>query len=443
MNVYGVILVLIFGGASGVFGILAMMDDVTSMTTSGTVLEGTEWYESEGSREECAEMGYYYDEYGDEYEECDRYRTITYFKCHSDVDFTYALADDQSGFLYDGQDRVTWDESQSSCLSQIQDTYAVNKSVSVYYLSDAPEDGKLSQQFPPGALYVCCSLCFGLLTIPAMILIFTNRSENVNIKTGGFMGKLRPKRIPLSNPTQQTMSNQGQPNYSQANPQIPQSSSTIQTSSGGGPFGAGGMMVVPLAGGAANPTPSNQQPSQVQQSRVRSQSNGTQSSNWRAPSRIAGYQRVLSKMNMGSGQFGSAQEYEQILQNSGMMDRSMASGFMSNPFVLQTLGIAAVAGGATAAMSSASQAQTSLRPAQSGDARLKSMQKEAEDFFKSSKPKVNTATSRPVAKGEPNQCAHNNCTTRVSSFDFRCFDCRRRYCTAHKGTTFQCEECAN
>lgn len=443
MNVYGVILVLIFGGASGAFGILAMMDDVNSMTTSGTVVEGTEWYESEGSREECAEMGYYYDEYGDEYEECDRYRTITYFNCYSDVDFSYALAGDQSGYLYGGQDRVTWGESQSSCLSQIQDAYAVNKSVPVYYLSDAPENGKLSEQFPPGALYVCCSLCFGLLTIPALVLIFTNRSENVNIKTGGFLGKLRPKRIPLSNQTQQAMGYQSQPNYSQANPQIPQSSSTTQTSSGGGAFGAGGMMAVPLAGGVACPPPSNPQPLQVQQSRGRSQSNRTRSSNWRAPSRIAGYQRILSTMNIGPGQFGSAQEYEQILQNSGMMDRSMALGFMSNPFVLQTLGIAAVAGGAAATMSSASQAQTSLRPAQSGDARLKSMQREAEDFFKSSKPKVNTATNRPVAKGEPNQCSHSNCTARVSSFDFRCFDCRKRYCTAHKGTTFQCEDCAN
>jgi len=443
MNVYGVVLVLIFGGASGVFGILAMTDDVTSMTTSGTILEGTEWHESQGSREECAEMGYYYDEYGDEYEECDRYRTVTYFTCYSDVDFSYALVDDQRGYLYAGQDRVTWGESQSSCLSQIQDTYAVNKSVTVYYLSDAPENGSLSQKATPGAFYVCCSLCFGLLTIPALAFIFTNRSENVNIKTGGFLGKLRPKRIPLSNPTQQTMGHQGQPNYSQTNSQVPQSSSTIQTSGGGGAFGAGGMMVVPLAGGAACPPPSNQRTPQVQQGRGRSQSNRTRSNNWRAPSRIAGYQRILSTMNMGSGQFGSAQEYEQILQNSGMMDRSMASGFMSNPFVLQTLGIAAVAGGAAATMRSASQAQTSLRPAQSGDARLKSMQKEAEDFFKSSKPKVSTTTSRPVAKGEPNQCAHSNCTARVSSFDFRCFDCRKRYCTAHKGATFQCEDCAN
>ena len=79
MNIYGVILFLIFAGGSGIFAILAMTNDVTAITTDGTVLEGTTWSEYEGTREECAEMGYYYDEYGDEYEECDRYETITYY----------------------------------------------------------------------------------------------------------------------------------------------------------------------------------------------------------------------------------------------------------------------------------------------------------------------------------------------------------------------------
>ena len=65
---------LIFAGASGLFAILALTSDVEVVSTTGTIIEGTTWNEYEGTREECAVMGYYYDEYGEEYEECEEYR---------------------------------------------------------------------------------------------------------------------------------------------------------------------------------------------------------------------------------------------------------------------------------------------------------------------------------------------------------------------------------
>ena len=86
---------------------------------------------------------------------------------------------------------------------------------------------------------------------------------------------------------------------------------------------------------------------------------------------------------------------------------------------------------------------TDLRPAGNSDDRLQKMQEEAAAFFESAKPKVATTSSRPVGKDEEGVCAHPTCSSEVSAFDFRCFDCRRRFCSVHKGMTFQCESCAS
>ena len=153
---------------------------------------------------------------------------------------------------------------------------------------------------------------------------------------------------------------------------------------------------------------------------------------------------------------------ENMLRSSGFMNAADANKFMAHPFVMQSLGFAAGAAAvsgakaATAASNSAgmlsrnvpapSDANTNLRPAGPSEDRLQQMQDEAAAFFESAKPiqpKVATTTSRPVGEDESNQCAHPSCDTGVTSFDFRCFDCRRRFCSAHKGMTFQCSDCAS
>ena len=55
----------------------------------GSSREGTTWHEDERQNRECAEWGYYYDEYGEEYEECERYEYITYYVCSTNLDFNY------------------------------------------------------------------------------------------------------------------------------------------------------------------------------------------------------------------------------------------------------------------------------------------------------------------------------------------------------------------
>ncbi|DAC31478.1 MAG TPA: hypothetical protein D7H95_05405 [Candidatus Poseidoniales archaeon] len=569
LNIYGAIIFVIFAGGSGLFAILALTNDATAITTDGTVMEGTTWDEYEGTREECAEMGYYYDEYGDEYQECDRYETITYYKCSSGVDFSYTLADDPNGTLIAKEETIGWLESPSSCLNDIKSVYAVNQTVTVHYLSTNPEDGSLTEHFPPGVGYFCCSLCFGLLAIPALVLMLTKRGPSVGVKTGGMLAGMRPQRVPITTPTDSNTMG-AQPMYEYPNPQSTGQNNQSGGMRGGG-MGAGGMMMMAsgAAGGAAyNPSTHQAQavhggsasPGQLpiisEQFRQNIQSIGensylegmcaqtgkpvdgkwakwtlesvqeidglywivassknTQVSNmdnrarfvlsgtthddlieghaWNdgkwtphfstgkrngmvfdpqnppnpvpsaapvaggmaasnantqtqdgrrkrySPSKMRGYDRIINQLRLKDQTLSSQGEAIQRIMESNMMDAKTATQFVTSPYVLKALGLAGAAGAGAAIGAGVNQAS------QTSESRLESMKKEAAAFFDSAKPKVNTTPSRPVAKGESDQCQHPSCSTSVSAFDFRCFDCRRRFCSAHKGTTFQCADCAD
>ena len=414
---------LIFAGASGLFAILALTSDVEVVSTTGTIIEGTTWNEYEGTREECAVMGYYYDEYGEEYEECEEYRTITYYRCTTNVDFSYVLADDDTGYLYGGQDTVVWADSPNPCLSDIESTYAVNRTVSVYYLSDNPDGASLSYPLDPGGMYVCCSACFGLLAIPALVFML-KRSPGVGVKTGGMIGGLRPQRISIAGPN----------DFSGGANAVNYQGQGTQTSNAGqsrGGYGAGGMMIASgMGGGMVGVGNANNQQRVSQSQNIRGQ--------WYSPSRKRGYDSVINQLRLKDQTTSTSSEVIQRITGSGMMDHQNASKFVSSSYVSKALGLSVTAGVAGATVGAISRP-----PAGTSQSRLEAMKQEASAFFESAKPKVNTTSSRPVPEGETNQCAHPTCSVTVSAFDFRCFDCRRRFCTAHKGMTFQCADCAN
>ena len=451
MNILGTIVFVILAGVSGLFLILAISSDVSYMTAQGSIMEGTTWTESESERRECAQMGYYYDEYGEEYEECDEYRYITMYSCSSKVNFNYTVEGDPSGELYLRFDNIGWAERESPCLSQIQETYAVNASVTVYYTEEAIDEGKLTPPVDPEAFYYCCAFCFGLLSIPALIFMLAPTSPGVKMKTGGFMGRFKPQRIQVnpSGPGGQIapVVNYGAPVTQQG------SQSNAGASQGGGMFGGGGMMMVPgMAGATAGYAAGSQQ--NWKQAPGYSGAPRVRSNNWKAPSRIRGYNRVMQIIGVPNNELKTSTQVRDAIIGSGMMDYSTASKFMENQHVKQVLGFTgaatggAAAGGATSSMLSRNvpdpvDPNASIRPAVSSADRLKQMQEEAESFFESSKPVISKPTSRPVSSGESNQCAHPTCSVGVSAFDFRCFDCRQRFCSAHKGMTFQCDNCAN
>ena len=285
--------------------------------------------------------------------------------------------------------------------------------------------------------------------------MLTNRSKNVGLKTGGMLGNLGPQRVSMAPPV--NYQHQGQAAYNPSGQ--PTSTNGVNAGhSGGGGFGGGGGMLMAggmgVGAGATYATP----PQQAQQrggfSGGRPQRRSTKSRNAHSPSRIDGYKQVMAKLNMSKG-VENVYDGENMLRTSGFMTAQAANKFMAHSYVLKTLGLSAGAGAAVGAAVVAQQGNilnrnvpdpsdpsTSLRPAGNSDDRLQKMQEEAAAFFESAKPKVATTTSRPVGKDEEGACAHPTCSTEVSAFDFRCFDCRRRFCSAHKGMTFQCENCA-
>jgi hypothetical protein len=460
MNIFGTIIFIFLAGVAGIFIILGVTSDVVVMQTEGTTLEGTTYDEYQGSREECAEMGYYYDEYGEEYEECKTYRTVTYYVCSVDMDFNYTLADEPEGEIYQGEDKLQWGESSGSCLESIKNQYPVNGTVTLYYLSDDVTDATLDKPLEPSGLYLCCGICFAVLALPAGIFMLTNRSKNAGPKTGGMLGNFGPQRVSMAPPV--NYQHQGQAAYNPS-AQPPNTNGVNAGHSGGGGFGGGGGMLMAggmgVGAGATYGAPSQQAPQRGGTFGGRSQRRSTKSRNAHSPSRIDGYKKVMAKLNMSKG-VENVYDGENMLRSSGFMTAQAANKFMAHSYVLKTLGLAGGAGAAAGAgaavvaqqgnmlnrnVPNPSDPSTGLRPAGNSDDRLQKMQEEAAAFFESAKPKVATSTtsSRPVGQDEEGVCAHPTCSTEVSAFDFRCFDCRRRFCSAHKGMTFQCESCAS
>ena len=443
MNIFGTALFVLMAGVSGIFIIFAITSDVVVMETTGTIMEGTTWHEDERQNRECAEWGYYYDEYGEEYEECERYEYITYYVCSTNLDFNYTLAEAPDGDVYQAEDTLTWDGSSGPCLQQIKDMYPVNGTLLVYYLSDDPTDASVGKPLEPSGMLFCCGICFGILSIPAGFFMFTNRSAGGRMKTGGMLGRFGPQRVSIAPPinTQQGMPIPGAHGTNTNNVNAGQGR--------GGGFGGGGMMMVPGMAGGATGYAAMQQTTRHQGNRSR------KSRNSHSPSRIKGYKQVMDKLNMSRGA-SNVYDGENLLRSSGFMTAASANKFMAHPYVLKSLGLAAGAAAGAGAAAASTQSgminrnvpdpadpNTNLRPAGNSDDRLQKMQEEAAAFFDSAKPKSAAPTVRPVSDGEAGVCAHPNCSVGVSAFDFRCFDCRRRFCSAHKGMTFQCNECAN
>ena len=460
MNIFGTIIFIFLAGVAGLFIILGLTSDVVVMQTEGTILEGTTYDEYQGSREECAEMGYYYDEYGEEYEECKSYRTVTFYVCSVDMDFNYTLADEPEGEILQGEDGLSWGESSGSCLESIKRAYPVNATIALYYLSDDVTDVTLEKPLEPSGMYFCCGICFAVLAIPAGVFMLTNRSKNVGLKTGGMLGNLGPQRVSMAPPVDYQQ--QGQAAYNPSS-QPTNTNGVNAGRGGGGGFGGGGGMLMAggmgVGAGATYATPSQQAQQRGGFSGGRQQRRHAKSRNAHSPSRIKGYQQVMAKLNMSKG-VENTYDGENMLRTSGFMTAQAANKFMAHSYVQKTLGLSAAASaGAGAAVGAGVFAQqgnmlnrnvpnpsdpsTSLRPAGNSDDRLQKMQEEAAAFFESAKQKVATTTSRPVGKDEEGVCAHPTCSTEVSAFDFRCFDCRQRFCSAHKGMTFQCESCAS
>ncbi len=133
-------------------------------------------------------------------------------------------------------------------------------------------------------------------------------------------------------------------------------------------------------------------------------------------SRIRNYDSIIGRMGLNNRGFDDVKEAKAHALSYGIMSQRETEEFFANDHVLKTLGLSS---------SSAFNSAPSQPSQPSGG------------FWGSQ----NTSTTKAQSSDET--CGHPGCSNTVDSFDFRCFDCRKRFCDSHRGKTFQCESCSN
>ena len=133
-------------------------------------------------------------------------------------------------------------------------------------------------------------------------------------------------------------------------------------------------------------------------------------------SRIRNYDSIIGRMGLNRRGFDDVQEAKAHALSYGIMSQRETEQFFANDHVLKTLGL-----------SKASSFNSA--PAQPSEP--------SGGFW------GNQGISTTKAQSSEETCGHPGCSNAVDSFDFRCFDCRKRFCDTHRGKTFQCESCAN
>ena len=119
--------------------------------------------------------------------------------------------------------------------------------------------------------------------------------------------------------------------------------------------------------------------------------------------------------------------FERIKQS----DRGIASdakNFFSSPYVIDVLGLGEEA--------------TDSEEGGSSQRGISDYSKEiGDDWWEEG---YEEGTEKSTQKTDPSgdSCGDPQCSNPVSAFDFRCFTCRRRFCSEHAGANIECSECS-
>jgi len=132
--------------------------------------------------------------------------------------------------------------------------------------------------------------------------------------------------------------------------------------------------------------------------------------------RIRNYDSILKRLNLKKRNLSNLMEAKGYVMTSGIMNQRETDKFFANSHVISTLGILP-----------------------NGEFKSSSTSQ--------SKPKANFWSQSNISttpKGSSDgDCGEASCSNSVDSFDFRCFDCRKRFCSQHRGKTFKCASCAD
>ena len=140
-------------------GAIVMESETVYTTTSGVVLEGTDWVEFQFEYESCL-----YDEEWDEYYDC--YWEVGY-ECSANVKYSF----DVNGTEFRSQDGLFLGEWSDPCRDFVMNVeQPVGSAVTVWYNPENPEESMLE---PPGeggwVLFFCCGPFFLVILVVTLV----------------------------------------------------------------------------------------------------------------------------------------------------------------------------------------------------------------------------------------------------------------------------------
>lgn len=372
-----------------------------------------------------------------------------YYICRADLVVEYAA--DSSSQTYIAETFATM-ESSNSCVDLIENYYPVGYEIEVYYNRDSPEDYVFqnSNIQDNASLYSCCAFIFAIIALGGLIMTFTlGSTQKGSFKTGGLSGRSAAGQSYGSGNTgglqgrnEKTSQHAGALATSDPDFTGPHNGKFLSghTRHGNRKFttfeeAKGYCLADPEAGGITMEGPNHftirrennlLNSSSGEVSWVKKARNNTYMAGTYAPSNSS---PLSQNRRLGSRE----RNYDSLIQRFGLrnvppsqlrkkmvawlnLTPEMANKFFANQFVIETLGLEHVS--------------PQPKPASI------ITETPTNNFWST------TESSISPSSGVQEKCGQIGCSRTVTSFDFRCFDCRKRFCDEHRGATFQCSGCA-
>jgi len=152
------------------------------------------------------------------------------------------------------------------------------------------------------------------------------------------------------------------------------------------------------------------------------------------PSYKRAYDRLIGYVQARGGEIKSREDGILRLNELGSFD---AERFFSSPYVIKTLGL-------TSDSTSKTQSHVSGGGAPNGTQRKDSVDFsdiEGDDWWEKGYG-GGTEKSTQESDSSEESCGNPQCSNPVTAFDFRCFTCRKRFCSEHAGVKIECSECS-
>ena len=149
-----------------------------------------------------------------------------------------------------------------------------------------------------------------------------------------------------------------------------------------------------------------------------------------APSYIRAYDRLIGYIQARGGAIKSREDGRQRLSEIWGVSESNVGRFFDSPYVIRTLGL--------------EESQTPGEGETIGD----DWWEKGYDSDEQSGSKAETVQKieskiSPVPEPTGDSCGHPGCSAEVTAFDFRCYTCRKRFCTQHAGSGIDCDGCTS